>query len=213
MIENLSEIRQEYTKFSLDINDVHSSPFHQFKDWFHIAIKSDLFYDPTAFNLSTCGLDMQPSSRIVLLKSFDENGFQFFTNYSSEKGKDLTENPHASMLFFWDKQERQVRINGSVEKLTPKESDNYFNSRPYDSKIGAIASNQSSPLSSKKEIESKIIELKAKYPDNPPRPLDWGGYIIKPTAFEFWQGRESRLHDRIKYQLISDNWEIERLYP
>ena len=213
MIENLSEIRQEYTKFSLDITDVHSSPFHQFKDWFEIAIKSDLFYDPTAFNLSTCGLDMMPSSRIVLLKSFDENGFQFFTNYSSEKGSDLEENPNASMLFFWDKLERQVRIIGSVEKLSALESDNYFNSRPYESRIGAIASNQSSPLISKQNLESRIFELKAQYPDNPPRPDNWGGYIINPLSFEFWQGRESRLHDRIKYHLIDNNWQIERLYP
>lgn len=213
MIENLSEIRQEYTKFSLDITDVHFSPFHQFKDWFEIAIKSDLFYDPTAFNLSTCGLDMMPSSRIVLLKSFDENGFQFFTNYSSEKGSDLEENPNASMLFFWDKLERQVRIIGSVEKLSALESDNYFNSRPYESRIGAIASNQSSPLISKQNLESRIFELKAQYPDNPPRPDNWGGYIINPLSFEFWQGRESRLHDRIKYHLIDNNWQIERLYP
>ncbi len=213
MIENLSEIRQEYTKFSLDITDVHSSPFHQFKDWFEIAIKSDLFYDPTAFNLSTCGKDMMPSSRIVLLKSFDENGFQFFTNYLSEKGIDLEENANASMLFFWDKLERQVRINGSVEKLSTLDSDNYFNSRPYESRIGAIASNQSSPLISKNDLEAKIIELKAMFPVNPPRPENWGGYIIKPLSFEFWQGRESRLHDRIKYILIDDSWKIERLYP
>lgn len=213
MIENLSEIRQEYTKFSLDITDVHSSPFLQFKDWFEIAIKSDLFYDPTAFNLSTCGNDMMPSSRIVLLKSFDEKGFQFFTNYSSDKGSDLEENPKASMLFFWDKLERQVRISGSVEKLEEAESDNYFNSRPYESRIGAIASNQSSPLISKNNLESRIFELKAQYPDSPPRPKNWGGYIIKPVSFEFWQGRESRLHDRIKYSFISGNWHIERLYP
>ena len=213
MIENLSEIRQEYTKFSLDITDVNSSPFHQFKDWFEIAIKSNLFYDPTAFNLSTCGKDMMPSSRIVLLKSFDENGFQFFTNYTSEKGNDLEENPNAAMLFFWDKLERQVRITGSVEKLSANDSDKYFNSRPYESRIGAIASNQSSPLSSKSDLESKIIELKTQYPENPSRPEDWGGYRIVPISFEFWQGRESRLHDRIKYNLNAGKWELERLYP
>lgn len=213
MIDNLSEIRQEYTKFSLDITDVHSSPFHQFKDWFQIAIKSNLFYDPTAFNLSTCGKDMMPSSRIVLLKSFDEYGFQFFTNYTSEKGNNLEENPNAAMLFFWDKLERQVRITGSVEKLSAIDSDNYFNSRPYESRIGAIASNQSSPLSSKSDIESKIIELKSQYPENPARPENWGGYRIVPISFEFWQGRESRLHDRIKYHLKAGKWEIERLYP
>ena len=162
MIENLSEIRQEYTKFSLDITDAHSSPFHQFKDWFEISIKSDLFYDPTAFNLSTCGNDSIPTSRIVLLKSFNEEGFQFFTNYTSKKGLNLSENPNASMLFFWDKLERQVRIEGIVEKLTQTESDKYFNSRPYESRIGAIASNQSSELTSKIELETKIIQLKEK---------------------------------------------------
>lgn len=213
MIENLSEIRQEYTKFSLDISDVHSSPFHQFKDWFEVAIKSDLFYDPTAFNLSTCGVDMLPSSRIVLLKSFDEKGFQFFTNYSSEKGIDLDENPFASMLFYWDKLERQVRIKGKVEKLSDLESDNYFNSRPYESRIGAIASSQSSVLDSKLSLEENILELKKKFPKDPPRPNSWGGYIIRPDSFEFWQGRESRLHDRIKYSKNESNWDIERLYP
>jgi len=213
MIENLSEIRQEYTKFSLDISDVHSSPFHQFKDWFEVAIKSDLFYDPTAFNLSTCGVDMLPSSRIVLLKSFDEKGFQFFTNYSSEKGIDLDENPFASMLFYWDKLERQVRIKGKVEKLSDLESDNYFNSRPYESKIGAIASSQSSVLDSKLSLEENILELKKKFPKDPPRPNSWGGYIIRPDSFEFWQGRESRLHDRIKYSKNESNWDIQRLYP
>ncbi len=213
MIENLSEIRQEYTKFSLDISDVHSSPFHQFKDWFEVAIKSDLFYDPTAFNLSTCGVDMLPSSRIVLLKSFDEKGFQFFTNYSSEKGIDLDENPFASMLFYWDKLERQVRIKGKVEKLSDLESDNYFNSRPYESRIGAIASSQSSVLDSKLSLEENILELKKKFPKDPPRPNSWGGYIIRPDSFEFWQGRESRLHDRIKYSKNESNWDIQRLYP
>lgn len=213
MIENLSEIRQEYTKSSLDKTDVHSSPFHQFKDWFEIAIKSDLFYDPTAFNLSTCGKDMIPSSRIVLLKSFDEIGFQFFTNYSSDKGNDLEENANASMLFFWDKLERQVRITGSVDKLSAIDSDNYFNSRPYESRIGAIASYQSTPLNSKSDLENNIIELKSKFPENPPRPDNWGGYILKPNSFEFWQGRESRLHDRIKYKYLDNKWEISRLYP
>lgn len=213
MIENLSEIRQEYTKFSLDISDVHSSPFHQFKDWFEIAIKSNLFYDPTAFNLSTCGKDLIPSSRIVLLKSFDESGFQFFTNYTSEKGNNLKDNPNASMLFFWDKLERQVRIKGSVDKLSEKDSDNYFNSRPYESRIGAIASNQSSQLKSKVDLENRINEIKEEYPDNPPRPENWGGYKMVPNKFEFWQGRSSRLHDRIYYKLTNEGWTISRLYP
>ena len=213
MINNISEIRQEYTKFSLDITDVSSTPFIQFKEWFKTAIKSELFYDPTSFILSTCGKDMIPTSRVLLLKGFDENGFQFFTNYSSKKGKNLSENPNASMLFFWDKLERQVRINGIISRLNDSESEKYFNSRPYESRIGAIASEQSSELNSKVDLENKIKELKIKYPSNPPRPINWGGYNLVPNSFEFWQGRESRLHDRIIYTLNEGNWIINRLYP
>lgn len=213
MINNISEIRQEYTKFSLDITDVSSTPFIQFKEWFKTAIKSELFYDPTSFILSTCGKDMIPTSRVLLLKGFDENGFQFFTNYSSKKGQNLSENPNASMLFFWDKLERQVRISGIISRLNDSESEKYFNSRPYESRIGAIASEQSSELNSKVDLENKIKELKIKYPSNPPRPINWGGYNLVPNSFEFWQGRESRLHDRIIYTLNEGNWIINRLYP
>ena len=213
MINNISEIRQEYTKFSLDITDVSSTPFIQFKEWFETAIKSELFYDPTSFILSTCGKDMITTSRVLLLKGFDENGFQFFTNYSSKKGKNLSENPNASMLFFWDKLERQVRISGIISRLNDSESEKYFNSRPYESRIGAIASEQSSELNSKVDLENKIKELKIKYPSNPPRPINWGGYNLVPNSFEFWQGRESRLHDRIIYTLNEGNWIINRLYP
>lgn len=213
MINNISEIRQEYTKFSLDITDVSSTPFIQFKEWFETAIKSELFYDPTSFILSTCGKDMIPTSRVLLLKGFDENGFQFFTNYSSKKGQNLSENPNASMLFFWDKLERQVRISGIISRLNDSESEKYFNSRPYESRIGAIASEQSSELNSKVDLENKIKELKIKYPSNPPRPINWGGYNLVPNSFEFWQGRESRLHDRIIYTLNEGNWIINRLYP
>ncbi|MCB0701574.1 MAG: pyridoxamine 5'-phosphate oxidase [Candidatus Kapaibacterium sp.] len=212
-MNNISEIRQEYTKFSLDITDVSSTPFIQFKEWFETAIKSELFYDPTSFILSTCGKDMIPTSRVLLLKGFDENGFQFFTNYSSKKGKNLSENPNASMLFFWDKLERQVRISGIISRLNDSESEKYFNSRPYESRIGAIASEQSSELNSKVDLENKIKELKIKYPSNPPRPINWGGYNLVPNSFEFWQGRESRLHDRIIYTLNEGNWIINRLYP
>ncbi|TNE33213.1 pyridoxamine 5'-phosphate oxidase, partial [bacterium] len=213
MIEDISQIRQEYTKFSLDVNDVSSSPFVQFQTWFELTINSKLFYDPTAFCLSTCGKDMIPTSRIVLLKSYDENGFCFFTNYNSKKGKNISENPNASMLFYWDKLERQIRITGEVVKAPEVESDNYFNSRPYSSRIGAIASNQSAVLKSKSELEIRIKMLEKEYPNNPPRPENWGGFIIKPNTFEFWQGRESRLHDRVFYELNNGKWEIERLYP
>jgi pyridoxamine 5'-phosphate oxidase len=213
MIEDISQIRQEYTKSSLDIDDVAPSPFVQFKKWFDLTIESDLFYDPTAFCLSSCGNDGIPTSRIVLLKSFNQNGFQFFTNYNSKKGMNFSDNPNASMLFFWDKLERQVRIEGKVEKLSSEESDVYFDSRPYESRIGAIASNQSSELDSKSQLEERIKGISEKYPKNPPRPDNWGGYLIKPFLFEFWQGRESRLHDRIVFKLENSNWKISRLYP
>jgi pyridoxamine 5'-phosphate oxidase len=213
MTNDISKIRQEYSKFSLDISDVSPSPFQQFNNWFEQTVNSNLFYDPTAFCLSTCGRDMMPSSRIVLLKSFDESGFCFFTNYNSHKGKDIFENPQASMLFFWDKLERQVRITGKISKVSKEVSDSYFNSRPYGSRIGAIASDQSSILNTKSVLEDKIAELKELYPKEPPRPDNWGGYVIEPNSFEFWQGRESRLHDRIFYELIDGIWQISRLYP
>lgn len=213
MIDDISQIRQEYTKFSLDVNDVSSSPFEQFQTWFELTINSKLFYDPTAFCLSTCGKDMIPTSRIVLLKSYDENGFCFYTNYNSKKGKNISENPNASMLFYWDKLERQIRITGEIVKAPEVESDNYFNSRPYSSRIGAIASSQSAVLKSKSELEERIKLLEIEYPKIPPRPDNWGGFIIKPKSFEFWQGRENRLHDRIYYELNNGIWEIDRLYP
>lgn len=213
MIDDISQIRQEYTKFSLDVNDVSSSPFEQFQTWFELTINSKLFYDPTAFCLSTCGKDMIPTSRIVLLKSYDENGFCFYTNYNSKKGKNISENPNASMLFYWDKLERQIRITGEIVKAPAVESDNYFNSRPYSSRIGAIASSQSAVLKSKSELEERIKLLEIEYPKIPPRPDNWGGFIIKPKSFEFWQGRENRLHDRIYYELNNGIWEIDRLYP
>lgn len=213
MTDDISKIRQEYKKFSLDIDDVALSPFEQFEIWFEETVNSNLFYDPTAFCLSTCGKDMMPTSRIVLLKSFDEQGFCFFTNYDSKKGQNIAENPSASMLFFWDRLERQVRITGKISKVSKEASDNYFNSRPYGSRIGAIASDQSRELKSKSELEQKINELERKYPQEPPRPDNWGGYVVIPNHFEFWQGRESRLHDRIIYDLNRGNWDIKRLYP
>lgn len=210
---DISQIRQDYLQSTLNIEDVASSPFEQFKTWFDLTINSEQFYDPTAFTLSTCGNDFVPQSRIVLLKSYDSSGFQFFTNYKSEKGNNISQNPNVSMLFFWDKLERQIRITGIAKKISTIESDTYFDSRPYESRIGAIASLQSSELKSTIELEKRIDDLKIKYPINPPRPDNWGGYIIEPQTFEFWQGRKSRLHDRIKYELINNLWSIKRLYP
>jgi pyridoxamine 5'-phosphate oxidase len=163
--------------------------------------------------LSTVSGDCKPSSRVVLLKQFDNSGFVFFTNYESQKGSDLANNPNACLLFFWDSLERQVRIEGTVEKIRPGESDDYFQTRPYTSRIGAWASVQSRQLSGRFELMKKVAVLMAKYPKNVPLPPFWGGYRLKPNSFEFWQGRESRLHDRVKYTLENTVWNVIRLYP
>jgi len=212
-MSKISDIRKEYIKGSLSINEVSENPMDQFKLWFDQTLSSNLFYDPTAFTLSTCGNNMNPHSRVVLLKDFGKDGFTFFTNYDSRKGRDISENNNVSMLFFWDRLERQVRINGKASKISSDQSDEYFNSRPYESRIGAIASNQSKTLNSKNELEERIIQLKNKYPENPKRPDNWGGYNIEPSYFEFWQGRESRLHDRIVYELINNEWTRRLLNP
>lgn len=212
-MSKIANIRQEYIKDSLSINDVAENPFDQFKLWFEQTLESNLFYDPTAFTLSTSDNDCTPHSRVVLLKDFDKDGFVFFTNYNSKKGKDIAENNKVSMLFFWDRLERQVRVNGNASKISPEMSNEYFDSRPYESRIGAIASNQSESLKSKKELEDRIELLKKEYPNNPKRPDNWGGYIIKPNYFEFWQGRESRLHDRIVYENQNEEWVKKLLNP
>lgn len=212
-MNNISGIRQEYNKSSIDINEVSENPFEQFKNWFNTALKTKQFYDPTAFALSTCGNDKIPHSRIVLLKDYNDKGFTFFTNYNSEKGRNISENNNVSMLFFWDRLERQIRINGKAKKISAEVSDDYFNSRPYESQIGAIASNQSSKLISKSELEQKIIDLKKEFPKQPKRPINWGGYQIEPFYFEFWQGRKSRLHDRVIFEHENNIWTKHLLNP
>ncbi|MEX0721797.1 MAG: pyridoxamine 5'-phosphate oxidase, partial [Balneolaceae bacterium] len=156
----------------------------------------------------------KPHSRIVLLKGYNEDGFIFFTNYASDKGKDLEQNPNAALCFFWIELERQVRIEGTVEKIPKADSENYFKSRPHKSQIGALASNQSEVVENREFLEKKFEELSEKYTeDNVDMPETWGGYLVKPTMFEFWQGRRSRLHDRIKYTLEDGEWGIRRLSP
>ena len=164
--------------------------------------------------LATAGKDSRPCARIVLLKSFDEGGFVFFTNYNSRKGGELAENARACLLFYWAPLWRQVRIEGVVEKIPPAESDEYFQSRPLGSKIGAWASDQSQPIASRGELEKRFEEFGAKFSDNVPRPPHWGGFRVKPDVIEFWQGRENRLHDRLVYTRESDgSWRLERLAP
>lgn len=210
---DIAALRENYSKGSLDVQDVNISPIEQFQKWFHEAIESKL-PEPNAMVLSTVSVDGKPSARVVLLKGVD-TGFTFFTNYLSRKGAELGENPNACITFFWVELERQVRIEGMIEKVSADESDRYFHSRPSGSQIGAWVSNQSMVIGNREVLEEREQYLKAKFGDNPiPRPPHWGGYRLIPNYIEFWQGRPSRLHDRIAYtKLEEDTWKIERLSP
>jgi pyridoxamine 5'-phosphate oxidase len=214
-IENdkIANLRREWSSRKLDESNVNSNPIGQFSEWMQEAIDADLL-DVNAMTLATADKNGVPSARIVLLKSIDKKGLVFFTNYESNKGKDLAENPKASVVFFWKELERQVRVTGTVEKILKKESEEYFKSRPYESQISAWASDQSSEVKSRKELEEKFAELKNKYPvKKVPLPDFWGGYRINPDRFEFWQGRPNRLHDRIAYIKERGKWKIVRLAP
>ncbi|MFN3872341.1 MAG: pyridoxamine 5'-phosphate oxidase [Ignavibacterium sp.] len=212
MDENtLSNLRKNYEKGELLEGKIHSNPFKQFSEWFEEVLNSNV-YEPNAMILATAS-DNKPSARVVLLKGFDENGFKFYTNYNSRKGQELSVNPNAALLFYWMELERQVRIEGRIEKLSREESLEYFNSRPLESRYGALASNQSEIIPNREYLEKKFSELKEKYGDNPPMPGNWGGFILIPNLFEFWQGRPSRLHDRIVYERTESNWKIYRLSP
>jgi pyridoxamine 5'-phosphate oxidase len=212
MNENISDIRRDYKKYSLNRRSLEQNPVKQFEKWIEQAIKMD-FFDPTAFALSTVGANGRPSSRMLLLKGFNESGFVFYTNYKGRKGLELENNPFGSMLFFWDKYEREVRIEGRIEKISKEESEKYFVTRPYTSRIGAWASKQSEILSSRGHLIKEAAKYMLKYPLNVPLPDSWGGYRLIPDEFEFWQGRESRMHDRFKYTLENDIWVINRLFP
>lgn len=193
--------------------DLSSDPIEQFKVWFDNSNETNQPEANTMF-LATCSKDLIPSVRTVLLKSFDKNGFVFYTNYSSRKGNDLNENPFASLLFFWKDMGRQIRAEGITEKVSKEESDLYFHSRPYESQLAALASAQSSVIENRDFLENKFNELKEKYKNNTiPLPDFWGGYRLVPYKIEFWQGRQNRLHDRILYSKKDDIWKIERLSP
>ncbi len=214
MNKNIADIRKDYQLQSLLEKDVDHDPFVQFNTWWDDAIKSEL-EEINAMTLATASASGKPSARTVLLKSVSENGFVFFTNYNSHKGKELEENPNACLVFFWKELERQIRITGKVEKVTAVESDEYFNSRPEGSKIGAWASPQSSVIESREIIEENITQYEHRFADEKiTRPPHWGGYIVIPTVIEFWQGRRNRLHDRIQYSKMQDeSWKVERLAP
>jgi pyridoxamine 5'-phosphate oxidase len=208
----IKELRKDFSGELLDENAVAKNPVTQFDLWFKEAVKANA-NEPNAMVVSTAH-NNKPSARIVLLREYGDNGFAFFTNYQSRKGKDLSENPNACLTFFWPELERQVRIEGKTIVNTKEASDNYFNSRPRNSRIGAWSSPQSKVIKNREELEKLVTDFDKKYPDeNVPRPEHWGGYLVKPEYFEFWQGRPSRLHDRICYTLENGKWKIERLAP
>ncbi len=210
---NIADIRKDYTLQTLEADKVHHSPIAQFQTWLQEAIKAAL-PEPTAMNIATVSAEGKPSARIVLLKGVENNGFIFFTNYESKKGKDLATNPFACLTFHWAELERQVRIEGKIEKIANEQSEQYFNSRPVGSRIGAHASPQSQVIESREWLENRVNELTATYANKTvKRPENWGGYILYPSLIEFWQGRASRLHDRILYTRVSSQWQINRLAP
>ena len=215
MDSSIADLRQNYTLAGLDLTEVDPDPIAQFDVWFQQALDGDII-EPNAMTLATATPEGKPSARIVLLKGFSDRGFVFYTNYESLKGQQLIVNPYAALVFLWDKLERQVRIEGKVEQLSSEESDKYFYSRPRASQLGAWASEQSRVIANREELEQNLAELEAQYADSEviPRPPHWGGFRVIPQQIEFWQGRPSRLHDRLVYCLQDDgSWQIERLSP
>ena len=212
-MRSIADMRKEYGASGLTEADAGDDPFALFRRWFDTAVAEDLF-EPNAMTLATATPDGVPSARAVLLKALDDRGFTFFTNYDSRKGREMAANAHVALLFLWHPLERQVRVEGTVEVVTAIESDEYYVKRPLGSRLGAWASPQSEVIPDRAFLERQHAELTAKYPDgNVPRPPNWGGYRVIPSAIEFWQGRPSRLHDRIRFTLANGRWARERLAP
>ncbi|MFY8125033.1 MAG: pyridoxamine 5'-phosphate oxidase [Hydrogenophaga sp.] len=209
---NIADLRKSYEKAELGETDSHADPFQQFGLWLQQAIDGQL-PEPNAMTLATVGSDLRPSTRIVLIKGLDERGVVWYTNYGSRKGQELGGNPFAALQFHWVELERVVRIEGVVEKVSDAESDAYFDSRPLDSRIGAWASPQSQVIDGRGTLVANAAKYAAQFMLQPPRPPHWGGYRLKPEVWEFWQGRKSRLHDRLRYRLDAGQWTRERLAP
>ena len=206
--------RYEHATVGLRRRNLNPDPIKQFSNWFTAAIEAEI-RDVNAMSLATAGRDGKPSVRVVLLKGFDQDGFVFFTNYESDKGKQLEANPHAALAFYWIEQDRQIRISGGVEKTSREESAHYFHARPLGSQLGAWASRQSEVLDGRRVLDARFAEMSERYADGPvPLPPHWGGYRLKPETIEFWQGRPNRLHDRFRYtRQAGGSWSIDRLAP
>lgn len=215
MQEDLSHKRKVYTKSELIETNISDNPMEMFQKWYYEVEQTDGLEEPNAMTVATIGLDGYPKSRVVLLKKYTYEGFIFYTNYESEKGKAIMKNPNVCLSFFWHNLERQIIIKGSAEKIATNLSDGYFESRPEGSKLGAIVSKQSEVIASREVLEEGLLELEKKYANKEiERPENWGGYLVRPISIEFWQGRANRLHDRIRYSLQEDyHWKIERLAP
>lgn len=213
MNQSIADIRKDYKLKSLLEQDVKSNPVDQFSDWWNEAVSSQI-EEVNAMTLATATQGGLPSARIVLLKGFTYEGFKFYTNYESHKGTELALNPHAALVFFWKELERQIRVEGTVEKLSEEDAEAYFKTRPAASRIGAWASPQSTTIAGRETIEENVLKYKAQFgEENIPKPPHWGGYIVRPLKIEFWQGRRSRLHDRIQYTRQNEDWKIERIAP
>jgi pyridoxamine 5'-phosphate oxidase len=213
MPSSIADLRREYARATLDERQVAADPFTMFSSWFAEALAAEV-PEPNAMTLATATAEGLPSARVVLLKGIDPRGFVFFTDYRSRKAKELAANPNAALCFFWQELERQVRIVGRVERISAEETDAYFQSRPVGSRLGAWASEQSRALVSRAELEERLREVQMRYPDGQvPTPPHWGGFRLSPVEVEFWQGRASRLHDRVRYLRHDAAWRIERLSP